>query len=177
MAEFFNVDIFALLSIDCVSAYSFYQQLEIWIMVPILITLAMVLLYLVATHTGCTGLSDDSLRTMVWQRFLLLLFVVYPSLCSILLATFKCREIEGKHWLVADLTEQCYTNGWTSYATLAGFGVLVYSLGVPAWCYVTLCRNQHKLFVDSKFERRYGFLYSRCEENFWFWELTEMLRK
>ena len=40
---------------------------------------------------------------------MVLMFIMYPMLCTNLLAVFQCREIDGLEWLEADLTIQCYT--------------------------------------------------------------------
>jgi len=108
---------------------------------------------------------------------MLLLFLIYPGLCTILLSVFKCREIEGKYWMIDDLSLQCYTDDWTSQACVSFLGIIFFPIGVPVWCYTLLARNRHKLFTDDKFSARFGFIYQRYEQKYWFWETTEMLRK
>ena len=41
---------------------------------------------------------------------------------------------------------------------------------------MVLWRNKHKLFFSPKLKVRYGILYLRYEESYYFWELTEMTR-
>jgi F0F1-type ATP synthase membrane subunit b/b' len=177
LAAYFNIDIFAIFSIPCIRRYSFYTMLQCWLLIPLAILGTIILVHRVATATGCTGKETADITTMAWQRALILLFLVYPSLCNVLLSMFKCREIEDKHWLVADLNLECYTSEWTNNAVLAIFGIIFFPLGVPIGCYLILSRNQHKLFTDPKFSERFGFLYGRYEEDYWFWEIVEMLRK
>merc|ERR1719478_666838 len=54
---------------------------------------------------------------------------------------------------------------------------MLYPLGILFYSFVILCRNRHKLYTSLKLKRRYGMLYARYEQKYYYWELTEMARK
>jgi len=78
---------------------------------------------------------------------------------------------------MGDLTVQCYTAEWTQNSIVAAFFILIFPVGFPLMTFVILSRNRHRLHIEQKFKKRFGFAHERYEENFWFWEITEMLRK
>merc|ERR1712072_452359 len=53
----------------------------------------------------------------------------------------------------------------------------MYPLGILFYTFLILRRNRHKLFISLKLKRRYGMLYARYEQQYYYWELTEMARK
>jgi len=175
----FNIDVFQIMSLDCISRFNLYSKVDAWLAVPICIFVGMFLLYQVLVNTNLIEkiMPKEQFRTLIWSKVMLLLFLIYPGLCTILLSVFKCREIEGKYWMIDDLSLQCYTDDWTSQACVSFLGIIFFPIGVPVWCYTLLARNRHKLFTDDKFSARFGFIYQRYEQKYWFWETTEMLRK
>jgi len=166
-----------MISINCIERFSLYSRLDGWLLVPGLIILGMVLLYKVAIKFLADVIPPEKVRNMVWSKLMLLVFIIYPSLCGVLLSVYKCRLIEGKWWMIADLSLECYTTEWLEQAMIALAGILCFPIGVPLWCYTLLSRNRHKLFSDPKFSARFGFIYMRYEQTYWYWEITEMLRK
>lgn len=90
---------------------------------------------------------------------------------------FLVQEVEGTFYMRLDYSIECYNDEWSIYAAIAILGILLYCFGIPLFDYIVLFQNQHKLFTEEKFSNRFGFIYARFKEKFFFWELVEMLRK
>ena len=52
----------------------------------------------------------------VFRVVSMVLFIAYPSVSVKIFKLFRCREVEGHYWLVADMRLQCFTSTWTAYA-------------------------------------------------------------
>ena len=86
-----------------------------------------------------------------------------------MLNAYSCREILGKYYLVQDLASPCYDAEWGQYAILATVGVMLYPLGILFYSFLILRRNRHKLYMSLKLKRRYGMLYARYEQQYYYW--------
>jgi len=177
-----------MLGLDCIGHISFYTQLLNYFLLPILaagaLGLCVLAMVLIAEATNDTREEIDySLdysydpMSFGWKKMMLLLFFIYPGTTQIMLAQFKCLEVEGKHYLEADLSLECYNQDWAFHAVVAGCGVLIYTMGVPLFIYTLLTRNRYKLYSSRKFHARYSFVYVRFESQYYFYELCEMTRK
>jgi len=102
---------------------------------------------------------------------------VYPICSEVILKTFYCTEADGRYFLVADLSKECYTREWLKYAVVAMVGVALYPVGILLYSGSLLFRNRHKLYTSKKMIARYSILFVRYEPEFYFWECTELARK
>ena len=78
----------------------------------------------------------------VFRSSFMVLFLAYPGVSLKVLRVFKCREVGGKYWLVADMRLQCFTGQWAGYAAYALLVCVVYVVGLPLGTYsssVALC--------------------------------------
>lgn len=176
MGSLFMIDFFALLSIDCIQRVTFYDKLHFFIGIPAMALLLMMMGVQLVKHVFAE-INLEDFKTFIFSKFMILMFLIYPMLCQTLLTTFKCREIEGKWWLTADLTKECYTSEWSCEMMIALIGIFAFPIGFPTAIYVVLSRNRHRLHNGPKLKTRFGFVFVRYEPQFWFWETTEMLRK
>jgi hypothetical protein len=59
--------------------------------------------------------------------------------------------------------------------------MIVYVLGIPLYTYYVLRKNRKHLYGSGPEHRRvmdlYGSLYSQYSEEYWYWEIVEMIRK
>jgi Ca2+-binding EF-hand superfamily protein len=172
----FNIDLVAVLGLDCVAALGFYTKLVQTFLLPLAALGLVGILYTMMVFAEAKA-DEGTAATWAWKKVMLTTFFFYPGTSQVMLQTFKCREIDGQHYLEADLTELCYTNEWSAHAVVAVMGLLTFSLGVPLFNYLLLQRNRHKLFTGEKFHDRFGFIYIRYEAAYFWFELCEMLRK
>ena len=126
------------------------------------------------------ALATDTIKSINWAKVMktcfLFLFVAYPGISLMIMRTFKCVEVEGEWWLVADMRLQCYTGQWWSYATYAAVMAALYTAGLPVAILVILWKLRNRL-EDDDTEEKYGFLYATYGHNAYLWEVVELVRK
>jgi hypothetical protein len=119
----------------------------------------------------------------VFKASFMLLFIAYPGVSLKVLRLFKCRNIEGEWWLVADMRLRCYDGRWAGFAIYGLFMAAVYVVGLPAAVLWILWRRRHKLFGSptdpfvASTRATFGFLYLDYGSSAWWWEVEELLRK
>ena len=81
-----------------------------------------------------------------------------PGVSLKIMKTFKCVEVEGEWWLVADMRLKCYEGDWYGYAAYAFLMGLVFTVGLPTVILVIMLKNRLALAQPSVVEK-WGFLY------------------
>ena len=115
---------------------NYYSALLINVVTPLLILLAILCSFTVQAYMmqpeGITTMEQHigDKKDSHWGYVQGLLFLCYPGVSYVVLQAYNCRLIEGEWYLVADLSEICYTDKWTLYAVLACIGVCLYPLGI-----------------------------------------------
>jgi len=121
-----------------------------------------------------------SLRSMRWSRVFkkLALFwtLCYPGISVKLCRMFRCTEVEGEWWLMADMQLQCFSSQWSMYAIVAVVMLAVYTVGLPFGIAVWLWRNR-KLLNTPEVRDNLGFLYLLYGTHAYMWAVVELLRK
>jgi hypothetical protein len=124
------------------------------------------------------------------KRSLWLLTFVYPGVSLTLLRMFKCRFVDGRYWLAADMRLECFTSEWAGFAVYALVMCVVYVVGLPVMLTWLLWRRRHHLYTGivhrgvtahpekvAFAQSMYGFLYLPYGPTAWCWAAEEMLRK
>lgn len=178
-----NLEMFDIigLSYRCSVEFDFYHIFIFkMFMIPIVFFLTSVT-YMTIRHWGIKHKSRKFLRILE-NRFIyilvLMVFILYPSVCNTILQLYKCEEIEGKYYLTEDLSLECYNDMWDKYAIGGGWMMLLYIIGIPLFFYLKL-RDLHKKNLLSKKEYvyKYGFMYLGYKDNMWWFEILELVRK
>jgi hypothetical protein len=68
---------------------------------------------------------------MVFRTSFTVLFLAYPGVSLKVLRLFKCREVNGTHWLEADMRLQCFNSQWAGYAFYGLLVAVLYIAGLP----------------------------------------------
>jgi len=118
-------------------------------------------------------------QSKLFRASFMFLFLCYPGITLKIFRMFKCRNVDGTSYLVADLRLQCYTAEWAGYAIYAGIMAILYAFGLPMAAFWILFRRRHKLFGLRSMETRakWGFLYESYGSTAWWWEVEELVRK
>lgn len=111
-----------------------------------------------------------------WKMFLFTLFLIYPSVSSIVMRLYDCHKIEGTWYLWADFTIQCETAKWRERALINILFVIIYPIGIPAFFFFLLWRNRHEL-RSPEVMVALGFLYGAFEIDIWWFEMVDMSHK
>lgn len=172
---FLSLDVNSLFALGCVASTNYYGSIMITFLLP---TIAFPLIVVVAfICIEYCELEKESVKNKAWLASLYLMFLIYPNCCATFLSTFYCHTVEETDYLVMDYSLTCYDSEWSFYAGISIAGICLYCIGIPLLDYIILFQNQHKLFISEKFEGRFGFIYGRFQEEYFYWELVEMLRK
>eukprot|EP00455_Lapot_gusevi_P034469 TRINITY_DN379_c0_g1_i2.p1 TRINITY_DN379_c0_g1~~TRINITY_DN379_c0_g1_i2.p1 ORF type:complete len:631 (+),score=258.67 TRINITY_DN379_c0_g1_i2:174-1895(+) len=123
---------------------------------------------------------DQKSRERSWVRFwriiLFLMFLIYPTVSASVLGVFVCKNAGGTSYLLADMSEACFTSAWNQYAIFAGVFILVYPLGIPLFFFKKMWSHREELDRPAV-RAELGFLYDGYHSNAWWFEMVDMLHK
>jgi hypothetical protein len=126
-------------------------------------------------RTRCTSLHGPA----IFRASFFVLLLAYPSISLRVLQIYQCVDVDGEHYLLADLSVRCYTQRWLGMAVYSAVMGAVFVVGLPLTISIILFRRRATLFGDGSEETRrvYGFLYNDYGPSAWWWEVEELLRK
>lgn len=130
--------------------------------------------------------NDKSTATAI-----IVLFLFYPTIVSILAKSLNCMVIEGETRLFDDLEEVCYTGTHLLVVlTVSMPGLIAWAAGIPIYALVKLNKNfaalaKIKKFTEGKqhedllrrFKVRLGFLTAGYSDTYYMWEIVLLMRK
>ncbi|CAN0590763.1 unnamed protein product, partial [Laminaria digitata] len=121
------------LSMGCLFDIGIHGRLLIATVGPIVAAMFLGLTYVVAAK-GSRGSAEvlHLIRDKHVSMMLLLAFLVYSSVSSIMFQMFACDDLEdGKKYLRADYRVECDSSKHTVVQIYAGFMILLYTVGIP----------------------------------------------
>ncbi|CAM9682647.1 unnamed protein product, partial [Laminaria digitata] len=145
--DFFNFDFSWILSAGCVVRIDFHDRLLASTIGPIVAMAFLACTYTVASHVnrGKTDILqriDDRHVSMV----LLLTFLVYSNVSSILFKAYACEHLEdGKNYLRADYRIECDSSKHVGFQVYAGNMIVLYTVGIPVMYSYILFRDRDVL--------------------------------
>jgi hypothetical protein len=148
---FINLDLIDVMRVGCVARVDFYGTLFAVTLVPLFLT---TLLFLAARFAQRTMAIDKALavRNTCTKVFLLLTFIIFPSVSTTVLRAFPCRDFDdGSSLLKADYSIDCNAPGRPGYVFYAVLMTLIYPIGIPA-LYAVLLWKQRQLICPEKRE-------------------------
>ena len=170
------------LSYRCSVEFDFYHIFIFkMFMLPIMFTLTG-LTYMSVRYWGKVREKQVDFFMIIENRFIyilvLLVFMLYPSVCNTILKMYKCEEIEDKYYLSEDLSLECYDEMWDKYAIGGGFMMCLYIIGIPYFFYRKLkYYHDNDLLSRKEIVYKYGFMYLGYKEDMWWFEILELMRK
>jgi hypothetical protein len=109
------------------------------------------------------------------------MFLLYPSLGGKIFSIFQCHTVANRRFFIGNMSYECHHGEHLSLVTLSIIGMIVYVLGIPMFTYYVLRKNRKYLYGKGPEHQRvhdlYGSLYSQYLEEYWYWEIIEMIRK
>lgn len=183
--DVFNFDLGWILSAGCVVPIDFHDRLLLSTIGPIA-----VLLFLAATYAAASRINGGDAETLqrIWNKHvsvvLLLTFFVYASVSSVLFQAFACETLDdGKNYLRADYRTLCDSAEHSAFQVYAGFMVVLYAAGIPAFYGVLLFRDRDILSrdranrVDSPRVTSTSDLWSPYRPSVYYYEVIECARR
>jgi len=113
---------------------------------------------------------DHNLFTNSLSGVTQLLLLAHTPVSRAALQYFSCDEIEGKWFLRADYSFECFTPRWYSFLPYVVFILIVVTVAVPVIIMVYLLKHRHELYSITVFTT-FGHLYSTFRRGAEFWEM------
>ncbi|CAM9642163.1 unnamed protein product, partial [Laminaria digitata] len=151
---------------------------------PIIAVVFLGLTYVVAAHGSrgsveVLGLIRDRHVSMV----LLMTFLVYSSVSSILFQMFVCDDLEdGKKYLRADYRVECDFSKHRAFQIYAGLMISLYTVGIPSLYATLLVRNREVLEdnvgrEESQSTKSFSDLWKPYKPSAFYYEVIECGRR
>ena len=147
-----NLDLSWILSAGCIVDVDFHDRLLMSTISPIV-----AVLFLGCTYAAAVRIHSGELEALQNVRHkhvslvLLLTFFVYSSVSSVLFSTFACEVLDdGKNYLRSDYRIECDSPKHRGFKVYAGFMIVLYTVGIPAWYAGLLFRDRDLLRQEQK---------------------------
>eukprot|EP00752_Nemacystus_decipiens_P007571 g6764.t1 len=180
-----NFDLSWILSAGCIVDVDFHDRLLMSTIGPIVAVLFLGCTYAVAVriHRGATE-TLQNVRHKHVSLLLLLTFVVYSSVTSVLFSTFACEVLDdGKDYLRSDYRIECDSPKHRGFKVYAGLMIVVYTAGIPAfyasllWTARDLLRQEQKDRGSASRVSSTSDLWSPYKPAVFYYELIECARR
>jgi hypothetical protein len=121
---------------------------------------------------NCLKLSTQ-ISTIFSRIVLWLCLVFYPSVCSIILSVFNCRDfgVSGV-WLRVDNEISCENKSYTAYVVLASAGIVLYVAGIPILFFYAIKNRHARVWQFSARFLHHGFV-----GEWKYFEIVDLTRK
>jgi len=136
--SFANLDFISMTPIGCVVPVTYHSQLLVYTLVPLAMFAVLLGLYM--------RNKTRAVRDAFFNVFLLLSFVVLPTIATKAMNAFDCDELDtGRRVLKGDLDINCDSARHHLFQIYAGVMILVYPVGIPLMYFVLLFRARKLL--------------------------------
>ena len=188
-----------MLSLDCLIMDIFvggkpnlrlnYIRLIIFTLMPIIIAIGSYFFWIV--YARCKHIHEKERNDRAIATAIIVLFLFYPTIVSVLGKSLNCVKIEGTWRLVDDNEEECYTGLHLLMILAVSIpGLILWAAGIPIFAIIKLFKNigelnKIKTFTEGKqhedlkrsFKIRLGFLTVGYHEKYFYWEIVLLIRK
>jgi len=118
------------------------------------------------------------LRKELVTTFVVLFFLVHPSLLKHYFAVFSCSRLDTDSlWLTHNLDIKCFDDNHSVYAFAVAFpSILIWGAGVPSGILCFLIKRRREL-KSIKMKCKFGFFYNGYRLSHFYWEFLILYRK
>ena len=179
LLQLFNVDLFALFGAStCDFGTGFYQSFMFsFLLFPLIIGGALFAFAAVGLYRKLNpskvAYTIESARTRLYTVLFVIVYAVYTGVATKMFLLFKCEEVQGVWYLMADYRIVCFDEVHKRYQTLAFLGILVYVLGIPLGILGVLLYNKkylhesntrkEEMYKHLQIAKQFGSIYEDCE--------------
>lgn len=155
--NFFQLDLAWMLSAKCLVRTNFYHTL-LTITIGPLVVCGLALVSFTRRSNGLCKVNDRRLLQEIKRRHATFIYIVsvlvYSTASSAVFQVFACDDLDnGKAFLRADHSIQCYTMTHKAYMVCAAFMCVVYPLGIP-FCYAMVVYPQYSVWKDIETKKK-----------------------
>lgn len=102
------------------------------------------------------------------------LYNFLPTLSLMIITMYQCQEVAGSSWLVADLSQQCWTGDHLLYILSITLPVFVFLLAAGCFSIYCVLKSHKEIAILRNF---HSYLTAEYKGTVSYWELLMMLRK
>ncbi|TNV88036.1 hypothetical protein FGO68_gene5296 [Halteria grandinella] len=130
------------------------------------------------THSQTLSDVSDQKTGRIVSTIIIVLFLVHPTITTIMFNAFNCQNIDGTNRLYEDLEILCGQGQHKLYSlTIALPSIIIWGLGIPTMAVFMLYQRRKELGVIET-KAKFGFLYNGYRiPQAYYWELVIMYRK
>jgi hypothetical protein len=175
------------LSVDCVlgddpAITPFYLKSLLFLCLPLMIAVAPLFVfvpYWLIMRGTMQGIGKR-LKNVYATTVIVCLFLIHPLITQQGFYMLSCKSLgtDDDKYLIADLSQKCYTAKHYTWLLLVGIPMLMlFTVGIPVSAFYLLRANEAKLQSDEQTRMRLSFLYNGYEQKWYWWELVVVARK
>ena len=191
--QIFNVDLFALFgSSACDFGTGFYPSFMFsFLLFPLVIGGALISYGAVRLFRkykpSKAKYTTESARTRLYTFLFMIVYSLYTGVATKMFLLFKCEQIQGVWYLMADYRIVCFDATYNQYRNLAVLGILVYVFGILLGILGLLVRNKmylhesncppDELYKHLQMVKQFGSIYGDYTENNFYFDLVDLARR
>lgn len=128
------------------------------------------------TQQACE--RDEQKSGRIISTIIIVLFLVHPTITTIMFNAFNCQDVDGKSLLYEDLEIECNVGQHRLYSlSIALPSIVIWGLGIPSLALLLLYQRRKDLTITET-KAKFGFLYNGYRiPQAYYWELIIMYRK
>lgn len=147
-----NFDLGLLLSFGCVVDIDFHDRLLVMTLSPLVAMAFLGITYALAARRNrrSDAAAMEEVREKHLSAVLLLTFLIYSPVSSVLFQTFACEDLDdGKRYLRVDYRLECDSPKHEALKVYAGFMIVLYTVGIPL-LYAALLFSNREVLMDER---------------------------
>ncbi|KAL4453355.1 hypothetical protein ABPG74_017562 [Tetrahymena malaccensis] len=151
-----------------------YWKLLFSILSPFIFAFMMLLIYLILIHKKY---RIQATKSQLIFSIVFLFQYTQPNIVQNLIQQITCKDFDGKKYIKADYTYECYTEQHINFIIfMISPALLLYSIAYPTFIFYILYK-QRKQLTRAKVRLRYGYIYQDYKEKCFYWEIPKYILK
>ncbi|KAL4461829.1 hypothetical protein ABPG73_000813 [Tetrahymena malaccensis] len=108
---------------------------------------------------------------------LFILFYTQPDILSFIIQLLSCRIINKKAYILANITQRCYTYQYYYYSLILVLPVfLIFVIGIPGFFFLKLYKNRYNI-TDPQIVMKFGYLLREYKKDRYYWDFIRMIER
>jgi photosystem II stability/assembly factor-like uncharacterized protein len=164
---------FEILPIDCVVKRDYYSNFWAGTISPFVLAFIVFGFFgSAALFLRSKGRRDSAWRYLTYgvKTMVIIIFIIYPSVSSLILEYFPCRNIGGGiQYLRYSIETECHTTRYDDFEPVVFFFLCLYVIGIPVLFLACM--------ASQEYHKHFRFLLKDYKPKYWFFEILDMIRK
>jgi len=190
--QLFSIDLTSLLGNACDFSTGFYPSFMFsFLLFPVIIGGALLSYGAVRLrrkrNPSKVSYTTESARTRLYTFLFMIVYSIYTGVATKMFILFKCEEIQGTWYLMADYRITCYDDEYNGYRNLAIVGIIVYVFGIlfgilgllfynKKYLHETKC-PEDEMYKHVQMVKQFGSIYEDYTENNFYFDLVDLARR